>query len=35
MVRQYEEFGVRSFGAFNSGFDPQVGIDDETYVSDL
>ena len=26
MVRQYEEFGVRSFGAFNSGFDPQVGI---------
>ena len=28
-VRQYEEFGVRSFGAFNSGFDPQVGIDDE------
>ena len=29
MVRQYEEFGVRSFGAFNSGFDPQVGIDDE------
>ena len=29
MVRQYEEFGVRSFGAFNSGFDPQVGIDAE------
>ena len=29
MVRQYEDFGVRSFGAFNSGFDPQVGIDDE------
>jgi len=29
MVRQYEEFGVCSFGAFNSGFDPQVGIDDE------
>jgi len=29
MVRQYEEIGVCSFGAFNSGFDPQVGIDDE------
>jgi len=29
MVRQYEEFGVRSFGAFNAGFNPQVGIDDE------
>ena len=28
MVRQYEEYGVRSFGAFNSGFNPQVGIDD-------
>ncbi len=28
MVRQYEEFGVRSFGAFNSGFNPQVGIAD-------
>ncbi len=28
MVRQYEEFGVRSFGAFNSGFNPQVGISD-------
>ncbi|MDA1075613.1 MAG: amidohydrolase family protein [Proteobacteria bacterium] len=26
MVRQYEEFGVRSFGAFNSGYNPQVGI---------
>jgi hypothetical protein len=28
MVRQYEEYGVRSFGAFNAGFNPQVGIDD-------
>ena len=28
MVRQYEEFGVRSFGAFNAGFNPQVGIAD-------
>ncbi|MBT6892854.1 MAG: amidohydrolase family protein, partial [Gammaproteobacteria bacterium] len=28
MVRQYEAFGVRSFGAFNAGFNPQVGIDD-------
>ena len=28
MVRQFEEFGVRSFGAFNSGFNPQVGIGD-------
>ena len=28
MVRQYEAFGVRSFGAFNSGFNPQVGIND-------
>lgn len=28
MVRQYEEFGVRSFGAFNCGFNPQVAIDD-------
>ncbi len=28
MVRQYEEFGVRSFGAFNAGFNPQVGIND-------
>jgi|TARA_B100001013_G_scaffold342819_1_gene269411 hypothetical protein len=28
MVRQYEEFGVRSFGAFNAGFNPQVAIDD-------
>jgi len=27
MVRQYEEFGVCSFGAFNAGYDPQVGID--------
>ena len=29
MVRQYEEFGVCSFGAFNAGFNPQVAIDDE------
>jgi predicted TIM-barrel fold metal-dependent hydrolase len=28
MVRQYEEYGVRSFGAFNCGFNPQVAIDD-------
>ena len=28
MVRQYEEFGVSSFGAFNAGYNPQVGIAD-------
>ncbi len=28
MVREFEEFGVRSFGAFNAGYNPQVGIDD-------
>ncbi len=28
MVRQYEEFGVCSFGAFNAGYNPQVGISD-------
>jgi hypothetical protein len=28
MIRQYEEFGVRSFGAFNAGYDPQVAIND-------
>ncbi len=28
MVRQYDEFGVRSFGAFNAGYNPQVGISD-------
>lgn len=28
MVRQHEEFGVRSFGAFNAGYYPQVGISD-------
>ena len=28
MVRQFEAFGVRSFGAFNAGFYPQVGISD-------
>ena len=28
MVRQYEEFGVRAFTAFNSGYNPQVGIDE-------
>ncbi len=28
MVRQYEEFGVSSFGAFNAGFNPQVAIND-------
>ena len=30
MVRQYEEFGVRSFGAFNAGYNPQVAIDAPT-----
>jgi predicted TIM-barrel fold metal-dependent hydrolase len=28
MVRQYEEYGVSSFGAFNAGFNPQVAIND-------
>jgi hypothetical protein len=28
MVRQYDEFGVRAFAAFNCGFNPQVGIGD-------
>ena len=28
MVRQYEAFGVSSFGAFNAGLNPQVGIND-------
>jgi hypothetical protein len=28
MVRQYETYGVRAFGAFNSGYNPQVGISD-------
>lgn len=28
MVRQHEEFGVRCFGAFNCGYNPQVGIND-------
>ncbi|MEO8812482.1 MAG: amidohydrolase family protein, partial [Caulobacteraceae bacterium] len=28
MVRQHEAFGVRSFGAFNAGYAPQVGIAD-------
>ena len=28
MLRQYEEFGVRCFGAFNAGYNPQVGIGD-------
>lgn len=28
MTRQYEEFGVRAFTAFPSGFEPQVPIDD-------
>ncbi len=27
MVQQFEEFGVRSFGAFNAGYNPQVAID--------
>jgi uncharacterized protein len=28
MVRQYETYGVRAFGAFNAGYNPQVGIGD-------
>jgi predicted TIM-barrel fold metal-dependent hydrolase len=28
MVRQHEMYGVRAFGAFNSGYNPQVGIGD-------
>ena len=28
MVQQVEEFGVRSFSAFNAGYEPQVGIGD-------
>ena len=28
MIHQYEELNVRSFGAFNAGYNPQVGIDD-------
>ncbi|HIF66415.1 MAG TPA: amidohydrolase [Acidimicrobiia bacterium] len=28
MVRQYEEFGVRAFTAFNAGYNPQVGLDE-------
>src|SRR5208337_4233722 len=28
MVRQYEKYGVRAFGAFNAGYNPQVGISD-------
>ena len=28
MVRQYETYGVRAFGAFNAGYHPQVGIGD-------
>ncbi len=28
MVRQYEQYGVRSFTAFNAGYNPQVGIGD-------
>jgi predicted TIM-barrel fold metal-dependent hydrolase len=28
MVRDYEEFGVRAYSAFNAGFNPQVGIND-------
>lgn len=28
MVRQHDEYGVRAFGAFNAGYNPQVGIDD-------
>jgi predicted TIM-barrel fold metal-dependent hydrolase len=28
MVRQHEKYGVRAFGAFNAGYNPQVGISD-------
>ncbi|HEV7157120.1 MAG TPA: amidohydrolase family protein [Caulobacteraceae bacterium] len=28
MVRQFEDYGVTSFSAFNAGFNPQVGIND-------
>jgi uncharacterized protein len=28
MVRDHDEFGVRAFGAFNAGYNPQVGIAD-------
>ena len=28
MVRQYETWGVRAFGAFNAGYNPQVGLAD-------
>jgi predicted TIM-barrel fold metal-dependent hydrolase len=28
MVRQYEEFGVKSFGAFNAGYNPQVALNE-------
>jgi predicted TIM-barrel fold metal-dependent hydrolase len=31
MVRQYEEFGVRAFGAFPAGCNPQVAIDDALF----
>ena len=31
MVRQYEEFGVRAFGAFPAGCNPQVAIDDAKF----
>ncbi len=27
MVRQYEEFGVRAFTAFNAGYNPQIALD--------
>jgi len=28
MVRQHEKYGVRAFGAFNAGYNPQIGISD-------
>ena len=31
MVRQYEEYGVRAFGAFPAGCNPQVAIDDAKF----
>lgn len=31
MVQQYEEFGVRAFGAFPAGCNPQVAIDDALF----
>ena len=35
MVRQTKIIGVRAFGAFNAGYNPQVGIPDPLDVPDL